>query len=183
VNGHYRQAARELGEAIGAQGWRLVYGGTRIGLMGEVASAVRRCGGQVTGIVPGHIRERVRECEPAGSLVVTTDMRQRKALMEEGADAFVALPGGFGTLEEVMEILTLKQLGIHRKPVVFLNTQDFYRPLLRFFESLYSQGFARPEYAGLYRVVDSSAGAIVALREALAMGAAQGSSLPRDKWT
>jgi cytokinin riboside 5'-monophosphate phosphoribohydrolase len=182
VSREYRDLASAVGEALGAAGWHLIYGGTRIGLMGDVASAARRTGGQVTGIVPGHIRDRVPECEQADSLVVTVDMRERKALMEQHADAFLALPGGFGTLEEVMEILTRKQLGLHAKPVVFLNADDFYSPLLSFFENLYSQGFARREYAGLYRIANSVAETMDALRETLCNPVTAGFLSDGDKW-
>lgn len=161
----YLQAARAVGAALGDGGYSLIYGGTRIGLMGAVADAARTHGARVTGIVPEHIRARVPECEDPEALVVTPDLRQRKAFMEQRADAFVALPGGFGTLEEVMEILTLKQLGQHTKPVLFLNTNGFYAPLLAFFESLYRQHFARAEYAGLYRVVDAAEAVLPAIEE------------------
>ncbi|MCU0228199.1 MAG: TIGR00730 family Rossman fold protein [Bryobacterales bacterium] len=152
VDAAYVGAARSVGQAIGQAGYHLIYGGTRIGLMGAVAGEARRHGATVTGIVPEHIRSRVPECEDAEALVVTLDMRERKALMEARADAFIALPGGFGTLEEVMEVLTLKQLGQHDKPVVFLNTQGYYSPLLAFFAVMFQQRFARPEYARLYHV-------------------------------
>ncbi len=154
VDAEYVAAAASVGRAIAEANCNLIYGGTRIGLMGAVAREARRYGAAVTGIVPEHIRARVPECEDPEALVVTQDMRHRKALMEERADAFVALPGGFGTLEEVLEILTLKQLGQHAKPVVFLNTRGFYTPLLAFFETLFQQRFARPEYVNLHRVVD-----------------------------
>lgn len=177
VDAEYLNAARALGAAIGQAGYGLIYGGTRIGLMGAVAQAARQHGATVTGVVPEHIRVRVPDCEDPEALVVTPDLRRRKALMEERADAFVALPGGFGTLEEVMEILTLKQLGQHAKPVVFLDTQGFYQPLLGFFESLYRQQFARAEYAGLYRVVDSPEGVLPVLEYEWRRAA-----VPLSKW-
>lgn len=152
VGSVYLDAAREIGSLIAKYGYSLVYGGTRIGLMGAVSAGARAEGGKVTGIVPEHIRARIQDCEDAEALVVTPDMRERKARMEQLSDAFVALPGGFGTLEEVMEIITLKQLGLHQKPVVFLNTQGFYQPLLAFFDSIFRERFARPEYAALYSV-------------------------------
>ncbi|MCW5966253.1 MAG: TIGR00730 family Rossman fold protein [Bryobacterales bacterium] len=173
----YMEAARAMGQAVAESGYALIYGGTRIGLMGEVAKAARQYGAPVTGIVPEHIRARVPECEDVEALVVTPDMRNRKALMEERADAFVALPGGFGTLEEVMEVLTLKQLGQHTKPVVFLNTKGFYEPLLTFFEALYRERFARRDYAAMYRVVDSPASAIQAIEAEWAS-----SVMPLSKW-
>jgi uncharacterized protein (TIGR00730 family) len=160
VDAVYREAARETGRLIAKAGYSLVYGGTRIGLMGEVSAGARDEGGKVTGIVPEHIRARILDCEDAEALVVTPDMRQRKARMEQLSDAFLALPGGFGTLEEVMEIITLKQLGLHAKPVVFLNAAGFYEPLLAFFETIFRERFARQEYAALYSVVSTPSEAL-----------------------
>ena len=159
----YLEVASQTGVAIAQAGCHLIYGGTRIGLMGRVAAAARSQGARVTGIVPEHIRQLVPDCEDAEALVVTPDMRQRKAQMEQRSHAFLALPGGFGTLEEVMEVLTLKQLGQHQKPVVFLNTNGFYDPLLAFFSTLYDQRFTRREYADLYHVATTPEDAIQAI--------------------
>ncbi|MDE6452465.1 MAG: TIGR00730 family Rossman fold protein, partial [Odoribacter sp.] len=117
----YMEAAEKLGEYIGKSGWELVYGGTNMGLMDKVARSTMAHGGKVTGIIPACISERGVAAEGVDCLIETVDMKERKALLREHADAFVALPGGWGTLEEISEVITLKQLGEHNKPVVFLN--------------------------------------------------------------
>lgn len=149
---HYRTAAEQLGTAIADRGDELVYGGTAVGLMGVLAEAVRAGGGRVTGVLPELMQARGLADTAADELVVTDDMAGRKQEMIGRADAFVALPGGFGTLEELMEVLTLKQLGYHRRPVVLLDVRGFWSPLLDFFDELYTTGFAKPEYAVLYHV-------------------------------
>jgi len=151
----YFEAAREVGAWIARKQMTLVYGGGKIGLMGAVAAAVHRHGGHVVGVIPRYLRKQEVAYEAADELIISKDLRERKAIMEERADAFVALPGGFGTLEEMLEILTLKQLGQHAKPVVFLNTSDFFRPLLRLFEQLYRERFTRPEHRELYHVAEA----------------------------
>jgi uncharacterized protein (TIGR00730 family) len=146
----YFVAARELGEAIARRDWGLVYGGSDVGLMGAVARAVHLHQGTVIGIIPQTIHARGIAYETADELLVTRDLRERKAEMERRADAFIALPGGFGTLEEVIEVLTLKQLQVHAKPIIFLNINGFYDPLITLFEHYYQQQFARPETRQLY---------------------------------
>jgi uncharacterized protein (TIGR00730 family) len=178
----YHAAAAQTGSQLASAGFSLIYGGTRIGLMGTVARAARDGGASVTGIVPEHIRAHVPECEDPEALIVTPDMRQRKAQMEARADAFLTLPGGFGTLEEVLEVLTLKQLGLHRKPIVFLNTQGFFDPLSALFEELYRQRFARDEYRSLYRFAATPAEAIAQIRDGLATQASEAGP-PLTKWT
>jgi uncharacterized protein (TIGR00730 family) len=151
----YFEAAREVGALIARKQMTLVYGGGKIGLMGAVASAAHRHGGKVVGVLPRYLRKQEVAYEAADELIVSKDLRERKTIMEERADAFVALPGGFGTLEETLEILTLKQLGQHVKPVVFLNTADFFRSLLGLFEQLYHERFTRSEHRALYHVAAS----------------------------
>jgi len=151
----YFEAAREVGAWIARKRMTLVYGGGKIGLMGAVAAAVHRHGGHVVGVIPRYLRKQEVAYEAADELIISKDLRERKAIMEKRADAFVALPGGFGTLEEMLEILTLKQLGQHAKPVVFLNTSDFFRPLLGLFEQLYRERFTRPEHRELYHVAEA----------------------------
>jgi uncharacterized protein (TIGR00730 family) len=157
----YFEAAREIGAWIARNQMTLVYGGGKIGLMGAVASAAHRHGGNVVGVLPRYLRKQQVAYEAADELIITKDLRERKAIMEQRADAFVALPGGFGTLEEVLEILTLKQLAQHAKPVVFLNTSDFFRPLLDLFEQLYKERFTRSNLRELYHVA-SSPGDVIA---------------------
>ena len=155
IAAEYFTAARELGAEIALRGWHLVYGGTTAGLMGVLADAVLAAGGKVTGVIPGHISERGIAHPNLTELIVTADMRERKAIMDQRADAFIAMPGGLGTLEEAFEVLTLKQLQIHSRPIVFLNTRQFYKPLEAFLTHLIDERFAKPESACLYHFTDS----------------------------
>lgn len=151
----FYDAARELGEKIGEQGWHLIYGGTKLGLMREVASATIKGGGEVTGIIPECIYKRGVADENSGHLIVSPDMKERKHLLREHADAFIALPGGWGTLEEITEVITLKQLGMHQKPIVFLNTAHFYDPFMAFIGRVRQQGFISSAYDHLYQIVNN----------------------------
>ena len=146
------EAAEALGSALARRRVTLVFGGGRVGLMGVVARAVHQHGGQVIGVIPDFMRSREIAYEEADELIVTKTMRERKAIMEERSDAFVTLPGGFGTLEEILEIITLKQLETHSKPVVLLNTRGFFDPLLAMFEQLYRERFTKEHYRGHYHV-------------------------------
>ena len=147
------EAAHELGTLMGRCNYTLVYGGGNIGLMGRLAQAVHQQGGKVVGIIPEYLNHYGITYEAADELIVTADMRERKTLMAQRADAFIALPGGFGTIEEVLEVLTLKQLQQHSKPVVFLNIGNFYQMLLRQFEHIFKESFAKEEQRILYAVV------------------------------
>ncbi|HEX6990218.1 MAG TPA: TIGR00730 family Rossman fold protein, partial [Bacillota bacterium] len=158
VDGPILEAARELGAGIARRGWTLVYGGTDVGLMGAVARAAHAHGGRVVGVIPVALRDAGIAYDRADQLIVTRDMRERKAVMDRRSDAFVALPGGFGTLEEVFEIITLKQLGYHRKPIGILNIAGYYDPLQGLFEHIYERGFARTETRELYRIVSGVPG-------------------------
>lgn len=153
----YFDAAAELGIGIGKRGWSLVYGGTDIGLMGRVAKSTHEGGGKVIGVIPETLHARGIGYSSADEFIVTVDLRQRKAVMDSRADAFVTLPGGFGTLEEVIEVLTLKQLQLHDKPIVFLNTNGFYDPLMSLFEHFYEQKFAKPSSRQLYHIAPNAA--------------------------
>lgn len=152
VDERFRVATREVAQRIGERGDELVYGGTAVGLMGVLARGVRAAGAHVTGVLPRLMADRGLADEGCDELVVTDGMAGRKQIMIERAEAFVALPGGFGTLEELFEVLTLKQLGYHAKPIVLLDVDGFFAPLLTVFDHLYDQRFARLEYAGLYHV-------------------------------
>ena len=156
----YVAAARELGAEIVARGWDLVYGGSTAGLMGVLADAVIQAGGKVTGVIPGHISNRGIAHQNLSELIVTADIRGRKAIMDFRADAFLALPGGFGTLEEVFEVLTLKQLQLHSRPIVFLNTRQFYQLLRTFCERLIEERFAKPDSANLYHFAETPQAAL-----------------------
>jgi len=141
----YAEAARILGRALAESDIRLVYGGGSIGLMGTIARAVLENGGQVTGIIPRFLQNRERPMTELTELVVTEDMHQRKMLMFEKADAFVALPGGVGTLEELVEQMTWAQLGRHEKPVLLANIKGFWNPLIRLLEEMRRVGFIRAD--------------------------------------
>ncbi len=136
-------AARTLGRMLASSRIGLVYGGGSLGLMGEIARAVLDHGGHVTGIIPGFLSEREHMLTEAQELIVVEDMHQRKHLMFVKSDAFVALPGGLGTLEEFVEQLTWSQLGRHARPIVLANVEGFWNPLLVQFESMQSEGFIR----------------------------------------
>lgn len=148
----YYAAATELGRALVARGWGLVYGGGKTGLMGAVARAAKEAGGRVVGVIPEFMKVRELAYEGADEIVTVVTMRERKLLMEARADAFVTLPGGFGTLEEIMEILTLRQLDVVRKPCVFLNQDGFYDDLLRLFDRMLAEKFFKPSNMDLFRV-------------------------------
>lgn len=137
-------AGRELGRSIAAHGLRLVYGGGTKGIMGAVASGVLSNGGQVTGIIPEFLVDMEATRHSLGQLdelIVTRDMHERKHAMFERADAFVTLPGGIGTLEEIVEIMTWAQLGRHEKPMVFANINGFWDPMLELIRHMRDQGF------------------------------------------
>ena len=160
INPEYANAARELGVEIVARGWHLVYGGTTAGLMGVLADTVINAGGRVTGVIPDHISQLGIAHQNLTELIVTADMRERKAIMDRRADAFLALPGGLGTLEEVFEVLTSKQLGLHSRPIVFVSTQNFFLPLDELLDRLIEERFAKPESASLYHFAESPTAAL-----------------------
>ena len=145
----YLAGAVEIGTAMAARGIGLVYGGGRLGLMGAVADAVMAGGGQVTGVIPQSLVRAELAHSGLSSLEVADDMHARKARMAELADGFIALPGGFGTFEELLEVLTWNQLGFIRKPVVLFDVGGFYEPLLAMFAAAVSAGFVRAEHAAL----------------------------------
>ncbi len=146
----YFTAAGELGRLLAVEGYTLVFGGTNVGLMGELARSVHLHGGRVIGVIPQIIRDRGIAFDDADELITTADLRERKAIMESQSDAFIAMPGGFGTLEEILEVITLKQLGLHAKPVIFLNTHKFYHTFNVFLEELIIKRLTKPAYRKLY---------------------------------
>lgn len=148
----YYAAAAELGREMVAHGWGLVYGGGKTGIMGAVARAVKSHGGRVVGVIPEFMKVRELAYDQADELVTVITMRERKLLMETRADAFVTLPGGWGTLEEILEILTLRQLDVVKKPCVFLNQDGFYDDLLRLFDRMLAEKFFKPSNMELFRV-------------------------------
>lgn len=156
--------ARRLGEFMGRQGVDLVFGGGHVGLMGMVADAVLAAGGRAYGVIPEHLRDRELAHQGLTELHVVKNMHERKARMAQLADAFVALPGGIGTLEEIFEAWTWAQLGFHHKPCAFYNVKGFYDPLLAMVKSMQSHDFVRQEYIDMLVVEDQPR----ALLEALA---------------
>jgi hypothetical protein len=140
----FAQAAAELGTAMASEGIGLVYGGGNIGLMGTIARSVLSQGGRVTGIIPDFLKSRERMLENVQETIVVPDMHVRKQLMFERADAFIALPGGIGTLEELVEQMTWAQLGRHDKPILLLSIREFWKPLLVLLAHMREYGFIRP---------------------------------------
>jgi uncharacterized protein (TIGR00730 family) len=154
----YFDAAAALGAEIARRGCTLVYGGGKWGLMGAIARAAHAAEGRVVGVIPESLMPQAYA--DADELVRTPDMRARKAAMEARADAFIGLPGGFGTLEELLEIMTLKQLGFHTKPIVLLNVAGFYDGLLAVFEQMYRHRFANSAFSQLYHVTPGASDAL-----------------------
>ncbi len=142
----YIGAAISLGKVLAEQKIRLVYGGGRVGLMGAVADSALQAGGEVVGVIPEHLVAREVAHQGLSDLRIVRSMHERKALMAELSDGFVALPGGLGTLEEFFEVWTWGQLGLHRKPYALLNVNGFYDPLVQFIDQLVEQKFVRPEH-------------------------------------
>lgn len=152
----YPPVAEALGREIARRGHSLVYGGGAVGLMGVLAHATHEAGGVVTGVIPAKLQDREGIAYDADDLIVTETMRERKGIMFRRADAFVVLPGGYGTLEEFMEVLTLKQLGYHDHPIAILNVDGFFDTLLDFFEELRGGRFAREAIGDLVHVVSTA---------------------------
>lgn len=151
----YFAGATAVGAALAARGWRLVYGAGSIGLMGAVARAVHAHGGTVYGVIPYALDTLEITYEACDELVKVATMRERKALLESNGDGYLVLPGGFGTFEEVAEVIVLKQLGYIDRPIVFFNINGFWSPLLEFFDNMMSQQFAKPTSRHLYHVTDN----------------------------
>src|SRR5450755_462822 len=147
TNPHFMEAAVAFGKTLAENGVRLVYGGGSLGLMGSVATSVLDNGGTVTGIIPDFLKLRENALKRVQEMIVTPDMHERKRLMFEHSDAFVALPGGIGTLEELVEQLTWQQLGRHAKPVLLANIDSFWEPLLALLTHMRATEFIRPTLA------------------------------------
>ena len=160
---------RLFGREITARGIELVYGGSSRGLMGALADEVLAAGGKVTGVIPRALEGREAAHRGLTELRVVGTMHEREQLMFEMADAFVAFPGGFGTFQEIIEMLTWKQLGIHGKPVVFANIEGYFDPLLAQFDAAIRKKYARPEDRILYAVADSTQAILTMLEGAPVM--------------
>lgn len=151
----YFEVARELGRAIATNGYELVFGAGGIGLMGAMADSALNHKGTVTGVIPEFMVKNGWGHSKIDHTIVTADMNSRKRTIFEISDAVVALPGGVGTLEELTEAITLKQLGLFKGPIVIVNTDNFYGKLIEFFEQLISQNFMRREHNNIWKVVDN----------------------------
>jgi len=160
----YYHLAEHLGRLIAQQGHSLVYGGGNVGMMGVVARSVKQHGGRVIGVIPEFMVAKELAYEGCDELVSVQTMRERKRIMEERADAFICLPGGWGTLEEILEVITLRQLDVIRKPCVFVNLDGFYQELFALFGKMIEQNFNRPSNLRLFSI---AAGAEDALAQAL----------------
>jgi uncharacterized protein (TIGR00730 family) len=152
LESRYYSAAEAVGRSMVANGWGLVYGGGNVGMMGALARAVKGAGGRVIGVIPDFMKERELAYHEADELVTVGSMRDRKRVMEERADAFLALPGGIGTLEELAEIMTLRYVNRISKPVVVFNQEGYYDDLLRFFERMTRERFKSPGLQALFSV-------------------------------
>ena len=161
----HEAAATRLGQSIADAGIGLVYGGGSVGLMGTVANAALEAGGKVTGIIPHFLEKREVMLDTLEDLIVTRDMHERKHLMFEKSDAFVALPGGIGTLEEAVEMMTWAQLGQHRKPVLLADINGFWSPLMELLDHMRSQGYIRPDTEVPYLVAKKVDDILPMLRE------------------
>lgn len=155
IDPKYVQAAAELGSLFARSKMKVIYGGGGIGLMGALADAVIENGGSITGVIPSFMNDEGWGHPGLNNMIVTTDMGDRKKNMFARADAVVALPGGIGTLEELTEAITLKQLGLFKGPVVILNTLDFYKSLFDFLEHMVSGNFMRSEHKDMWVIADT----------------------------
>lgn len=163
VSQSYKDAAAHLGTVMAREKVRLVYGGGRVGLMGIVSQACFAAGGEVVGIIPEHIQDKEVVNDDVTELHIVDSMHTRKKMMVDKSEGFIVLPGGFGTLDETFEILTWKYLGLHDKPVVFLNVDGFYDPLMKMVDHMVDSGFTPFWHRSLYQLVETAEDAIVAL--------------------
>lgn len=170
----YREAAIELGQVMAKENIALVWGGGKVGLMGTVADAVIQAGGEAIGVIPGFMVEKELAHPDASEMIEVDSMHTRKALMADRSEGFIAMPGGFGTFDELFEILTWAQLHIHGKPVGLLNTDGYYDPLLAMVEHSIREGFVRPSNLDLFVVASTPAELIAAMR---------GYQPPQGDWT
>ena len=165
VEPQFREAASELGARLGAAGIELVYGGGRVGLMGLLADAALSASGKVTGVIPARLRDAEVAHTGLTELVVVDSMHDRKRLMAEKADAFAVLPGGIGTLDELFEIVSWKQLGLHDKPILLVDIGGYWAPLRGLLDHIVVNGFARPQTRLLLQVIPSVSALMATLSE------------------
>jgi len=164
VNDEYNKAASELGALLAKAGIDIVFGGGGIGLMGKIADAVKENGGRITGVIPSFMEEEGWGHKGIDMMIVTADMSERKKRLFEMSDAVVALPGGVGTLEELTEAITLKQLSLFDGPIIILNTLEFYNPLFEFFDVMVDNHFLRKEHKAIWEIADTPGEVVAALR-------------------
>ncbi|MFL6122867.1 TIGR00730 family Rossman fold protein [Actinophytocola sp.] len=162
----FLDCARELGTALGGSGIGLVYGGSAGGLMGELADAVLRSGGHVIGVIPRHLTQHDPVKTDVDECHLVDTMHERKSTMYRLADSFIALPGGFGTLDELFEILTWRKIGLHRKPIVVLNVTGYFDTLLGMVDHATHEGFVSPDDRHLLSIVDTVAAAVAVVGQA-----------------
>jgi uncharacterized protein (TIGR00730 family) len=166
-NPEFAREARALGAALGRAGYALVYGAGDQGIMGETARAAQTAGARITGFIPRHLFDLEVAKHDIHALIVTETMHERKKLMLYNADAVLALPGGPGTLDELIEVLTWRHLGLHAKPAFLLNTNGYWAPLLALFEHMEAEGFVGPRFRDYLTVVETVDELMAALGEAL----------------
>jgi len=163
IDNEYAVVASNLGALLAQAGIDVVYGGGGIGLMGRLADAVLENGGKITGVIPGFMKEEGWDHRQVNDMIITSDMGERKKKMFELADAVVALPGGVGTLEELTEAMTLKQLGLFSGPIIILNTLSFYKSFIEFLEHMVSGNFLRYEHKGMWQIANTAEEVLVQL--------------------
>ena len=163
INMHYLQDARELGQLLAKGGWRCINGGGAVGVMGAVTDGTLDAGGKVTGVIPKFMVDNGWCYDRLEDVIITADMHQRKQMMSDMADAIIALPGGVGTLEELLETLTWRQLGLVQVPVIILNTKGYYDALLAMLQHAIEEGFMKPSHSQLWQVASTPAEAITLL--------------------
>ena len=157
TNSKYRAAAKHLGKLLAERKLTLVYGGGNVGLMGEIANSVLAHGGKAIGVIPQFLVEKELVHQNLSEVKVVASMHERKAMMAELADGFIALPGGFGTLEETVEVLTWIQLNLHSKPIGLLNVEKYFNFLYEFFKHMVNEEFLHPEYKDMILIKDNAA--------------------------
>ena len=156
IDNEYATAASSLGTSLAQAKMDVVYGGGGIGLMGKLADAVLENGGRITGVIPSFMKDEGWDHSAVNKMIITSDMGERKKQMFAMADAIVALPGGVGTLEELTEALTLKQLGLYKGPIIILNTLNFYKSFIDFLEHMVSGHFLRYEHKGMWEIANTT---------------------------
>jgi len=163
INSEYATVASNLGLLLAKANIDVVYGGGGIGLMGKLADAILENGGRITGVIPSFMKDEGWDHSAVSEMIITSDMGERKKRMFALADAVVALPGGVGTLEELTEAMTLKQLGLYNGPIIILNTLNFYKSFIDFLEHMVSGNFLRYEHKGMWEIAETAEEVLVLL--------------------